>query len=153
MKPEPLIGKLANCVDRVAVVVGALQHRIEIPATRAIMGPVAASRIGVETQCAGTALHIARGGSVGDQAVHIDVAVGKRQVDAGGIAMAGQEAAAPQIDAALKAAHPAAGTRIGKRFVAIVDPLSEEACPIGAGQAGALAAGVCKRQCVTDALV
>ena len=98
------------------------------------MGPVAASRIAVETQCAGTALHIAGCGSVGDQAVHIDVAVGKRQVDAGNIAMAGQEAAAPQIDATLKAAHPATGTRIGKGLVAIVDPLAEEARPVGAGE-------------------
>jgi hypothetical protein len=56
----------------------------------------------------------AGGGSVGDQAVHIDVTVGKRQVDAGNIAMAGPEAGAQQIDAALKAAQPAAGTRIGK---------------------------------------
>jgi len=35
---------------------------------------LAASRIVVETQCAGFGLHIAGGGSVGDQAVHIDVA-------------------------------------------------------------------------------
>ena len=117
------------------------------------MGPVAARRIAVETQRAGTALHIAGGGSVGDQAVHGNVAVGKRQVDAGGIAMAGQETATPQIDATLEAAHPAAGARIGKRLVAIVDPLPEEARPVGAGDAGALAAGVRKRQRVTDAFV
>ena len=65
--------------------------------------------------------------------------------------MAGQETAAPEIDAALKAAHPAAGPRIGKCFVAVVDPLPEEARPVGAGDAGAVAAGVRKRQRVTDA--
>ena len=67
--------------------------------------------------------------------------------------MAGQEAAAPQIDATLEAAHPATGARIGKSLVAVVDPLPEEARPVGAGDAGALAAGVRKCQCVADALV
>ena len=117
------------------------------------MGPVTASGIAVEAQCAGFGLHIAGGGSVGDKAVHIDVAVGKRQVDAGNIAMTGPEAGAQQIDATLKAAHPAAGTWIGKGLVAFVEPFAEEARPVGAGNAVTLAAGVCKRQRVTDPLV
>ena len=99
------------------------------------------------------ALHIAGGGSVGDQAVHVDVAVGKRHIDAGNIAMARQEATAPHIDAPLKAARPATGTRIGKGLIAIVDPLTEEAGPVGTRKARAFAAGVRNRQCVTDSFV
>ena len=67
--------------------------------------------------------------------------------------MAGQDAATPHIDASLKATRPAAGTRIGKSLVAIVDPLPEEACPVRTPKAGALTAGVRHRQCIADALV
>ena len=83
--------------------------------------------------------------------------------------MAWQEACTQQIDAALKAARPAAGARIGKGLVAVVDALPEEARPVGASDASAfagvrqrhqavlghqdLAAAVRQQQRVADALV
>ena len=60
---------------------------------------------------------------VGDKAVHVDVGVALGEVDAGGAGVAGDQAAAPQIEAGLEADDLAGGLRIGNRVIAVIDAL------------------------------
>jgi hypothetical protein len=57
------------------------------------------------------------------------VAIG--EVETGGVAVARDQAAAPEIDAGLDPGDLAGGARVGKGLVVVVDLLAEQAAPDG----------------------
>ena len=117
------------------------------------MRPVTAERIGIEVKRPGALQHIGRCVRIGDEPVDVHVAVEIAEVEAGNIALAGHEAAAPQIDSELKADQPAAGARVGKGLVVVVDLLTDDAAPRGAGPALGVGAGIPNRQRIADPLM
>src|SRR6185312_16356234 len=121
--------------------------------TWAVMRPVDPARIGVEVQLAGVVEHISGCCRVGGQTVHVHRAVAVAEVDAGGIAMAGDEAPAPDIEPGLHAKQPASGTRFRERLVAVVDLLAKDPRPAGTAPALTEWIGILHRQCVADTLM
>ena len=121
-KPGELSGRRALIARR-------LRHRVEVPVARSVMRPIRRARPGVEIEAAGPAQRIVGRCLVRDATGHVDIGIGVGKVDAGGIAMARQPFATPQIDTALKAQQLAGGTRIGERPVTVVDLLADDPAP------------------------
>ncbi len=107
------------------IVTGSLHNRIEIPAARAIMRPVAASRPGVKIKRAGMFENITRRRGISDDAGDIRVSIRITEIKASGVAMPRCEGTAPEIEASLKAEKLASGTWRGKGPVAVVDALAK----------------------------
>src|SRR5262249_34124933 len=105
--------------------------RVDIPAGGAIMGPVAPERIGIEVQRAGVLQDVTGRRRVGDETIHVDIAVAVGEVDSCGIAVTRDQASAPDINAGLDADHLAAGARVGEGLVVVVDLLTEQTAPDG----------------------
>ena len=95
------------------------------------MGPVAPDRIGIEIERAGVLQNVGGRRRVGDETIHAHIAIAVGEVEAGGVAVARDQAAAPDIDAGLDAGHLAGRARVGEGLVVVVDLLAEQAAPHG----------------------
>src|SRR5580698_4537914 len=66
---------------------------------------------------------------IGDEAVHVGAHVAKGAIEAGAVMASRDYRPMQKVDAALEAAHVAAGARIGEGLIVVVDSLSEETAP------------------------
>jgi hypothetical protein len=117
------------------------------------MRPVAAQRIGIEVERPGLSHRVSRHRRVGDEPVDVHVAIEVAEIEAGDIAMAGDETGAQEVEPGLNAEQLTLGARIREGLVAVVDLLADNAGPGRAAQTLVFRAGIFNSERVADPLV